>query len=123
MVAPHRLLVLPALLLALSACGSETEDPEVSAGATDSPTSSAPASDLPACEEVWVDGQDLPGRYNGCFDGSTEVPADSRECSFGKPLVTYADEFYAVPGKVVNEVEEGLEASEVYQSALASCTG
>lgn len=126
MVALHRLVALPALLLALTACGEQSDEPGAAAdptGATTSATTTAPSSELPACDEVWVAGQDLPGKYRGCFDGSADVPADRRECSFGKPLVTYADEYYALPGRVVNHVEEGLDSSEVYQSALAGCTG
>lgn len=123
MVAPHRLLAIPALLLALSACGTETDEPDAAAPASSAPVSSSPTSDLPLCEEIWVADQNLPAKYDGCFDGSVEVPADARECSIGKPIVTYADEFYAVPGKVVNHEEEGLDASEAYQSALSSCTG
>lgn len=122
MVALHRLVALPALLLALSACGEQSDEPAATAEPTQK-ASSAPSSDLPACDEVWVGGQDLPGKYRGCFDGSAEVPADGRECSFGKPLVTYADEYYALPGEVVNHVEEGLDSNEAYQSALAACTG
>ena len=123
MAAASRVILVPVLLLVLAACGSETEEPTTGDAPSTATSSSGPASDLPACDEVWVDGQKLPGGYEGCFDGSTEVAPDRRECSFGKPLVTYADEYYAVPGKVVNHVPEGLDSSDAYQSALAACTG
>ena len=41
--------------------------------------------------------------YQGCKEGDTAVKADSRGCSFGRPLVTYADRFYGVPSGVIHE--------------------
>lgn len=109
--------VLPLLLLPLAACGEATED-EPSAGST-----AASPTGLPACEDVWVDGETLPEDYAGCFDGTADVTAQQRSCSIGQPLVTYDDMFYAMAGARINEVAGGLEADEGYQSALMSCTG
>lgn len=128
-MAPTRWLAVPALVLVtLTGCGSETDEGDARATApAETPTSESaaePSSDLPACDEVWVDGATLPARYAGCVDADgVEVAAESRECSIGKPLVTYGDAFYAVPGRVVNEVAGSLDEDPAYQSALASCTG
>lgn len=118
----RRAIAVPALLLVLGACGDDPAD-TAAAESADGSSSDAVTSDLPACDSVWVDGEKLPEGYSGCFDGTEEIGADKRSCSFGKPIVTFDDRFYAVPGAVVNEVEGSLEDDEAFQSALASCTG
>lgn len=112
-------MVLP--LAGLASCGSQTD--ASSENAATSPAPASPSSDLPSCSEVWVNGETLPGKYAGCFDGEVEVPAERRECSIGRPIVTYGDEFYAVPGRVVNQVEGGLEGNADFADAVAACTG
>lgn len=134
-------LAIPVALL--SACGSdeggEGTDPEPTTSASDSPSESAsdtptdaptdeptettdPTADWPACDSVWSDGAQLPRGYQGCKDGETAVKADSRSCSFGRPLVTYADRFYGVPTGVIHETPGPLEKDRGYRSALSSCT-
>ena len=43
-------------------------------------------------------------------------------CESGQMIVTYAGRFYAVPGRVINDVGH-LANSKQYQSAMASCQG
>ncbi len=50
------------------------------------------------------------------------MKSQSRSCSFGRPLVTYADRFYAVPTGVIHETDGPLKQDRGYRSALASCT-
>lgn len=139
-------LVLAALALPvalLSACGDDDGDDAAdpgspSAGTSDSPSASAsetptepteeptetedPSADWPRCATVWRDGSRLPRGYRGCREGDTAVKADSRGCSFGRPLVIYADRFYAVPSGVIHETPGPLAKDRGYRSALASCT-
>ncbi len=134
-------LAIPVALL--SACGSddggEGADPEATTNVSDSPSESAsdtptdapteeptetadPTADWPACDRVWSDGAQLPRGYHGCTEGDTAVKADSRSCSFGRPLVTYADRFYGVPSGVIHETAGPLKKDPGYRSALSSCS-
>ncbi|MDP3890597.1 hypothetical protein [Nocardioides sp.] len=126
--------VVPAVFLTgmLAACG---EDPGTGTGtATDPATTSSgsptPAGDEgdasagdPQCAEVWVDGEELPEDYAGCYEGEAFVDADGRHCAFGTDLFTYADSFYAAAGSRVNEVDPPLAESEAYLNAADSCGG
>lgn len=129
-------LAIPMALL--SACGddgADATDPGSSSSASDSPSESAapsespteepptdPSADWPECDSVWSDGARLPRGYAGCRDGEKAVKADGRECSFGRPLITYAKRFYAVPTGVIHETPGPLEKDAGYRSAIASCT-
>jgi hypothetical protein len=135
-------LAIPVALL--SACGdddgddasdpgssSDTPSGSASESATDTPTEAPtdqptatedPTADWPKCASVWTAGAALPRAYEGCRESGTAVKADSRMCSFGRPLVTYADRFYAVPTGVIHETAGPLKKDRAYQSALASCT-
>lgn len=96
------------------------------ASASASPTSasaSPTAPPLPACEQVWQAGAKLPGGYAGCLEGDQEVAADGRYCEFGKPLVTYADRFYAVPGGTIAEGTSPLRSDPGYRKVLRTCSG
>lgn len=116
-------IVVPILLIA--GCG---DDSDADRASDPTPTESVAtetteAADLwPDCAKVWQDGETLPARYRGCLDGDTEVARESRYCEFGKPLVTYADRFYAVPRGTIHEVQGSLEKDRGYRRALASCT-
>jgi hypothetical protein len=135
-------LAIPMALL--SACGSDdggdATDPGASTSASETPSESAsdtpteapptteptetadPTADWPACDGVWSDGAQLPHGYKGCKEGDTAVKAESRGCSFGRPLVTYADRFYGVPSGLIHETMGSLKKDPGYRSALASCT-
>lgn len=119
-------LAVGTLCVALVGCGDEGTDPDVlvqdpaSTTSSAAVTSEAPGSGLPACSEIWVAGQDLPKKYAGCDEDGTAVSADEQMCSYGLPIVTYADTYYAVPGAVVNEVP-ALSSSQQYQRALKNC--
>ncbi len=135
-------LAIPMALL--SACGDDDGDAtdpgsssDSSSDASESPTDTPseaptdepsveptedPSADWPECATTWRDGSRLPRAYQGCREGDTGVKADSRFCSFGRPLVTYADRFYAVPTGVIHETSGPLKKDRGYQSALASCT-
>lgn len=121
-----RALATGTLCVALVGCGEEGSDPATAEdpGATTTSSSagaSEPASSgLPSCAEIWVAGQDLPRKYAGCDEDGTEVSAQQNMCSYGLPIVTYADTYYAVPGAIVNEVPD-LESSQQYQRALKNC--
>jgi hypothetical protein len=88
------------------------------------PTETAqPLPDWPACDGVWVAGAKLPGDYQGCLEEGTAVKAKNQYCEFGKKLVTYADQFWAVRGGKVNDAGGPLKDSKDYRDDLASCKG
>ena len=68
-----------------------------------------PLPDWPACADVWVVDAKLPGDYQGCLEERTAVKAKNQYCEFGKKLVTYADQFWAVRGGKVNDAKGPLE--------------
>lgn len=131
-------LAIPMALL--SACGDDggdATDPGSESSASDSPSESVtespsaeptdqpttdPSADWPSCDSVWSDGAQLPRGYKGCRDGETAMPADGRACSFGRPLITFANRFYAVPTGVIHETAGALAKDPGYRSAMASCT-
>jgi hypothetical protein len=119
-----------AVLVLAAGCGDDdentAEDP-----AEDTTTSQAPsatdgtsgsASDLPPCADVWVAGATLPRDYRGCEQEGEAVKPDKHPCSYGSTIVEFADRFYAVSGKHINEVPS-LTDSEQYQQALSACQG
>lgn len=119
--------ILACLLgLWLGGCGDTVDEPSQAAessestGTTEDP-SEKPVPDGPACEEIWVDDQNLPRSYRGCVDDGAWVAADTRRCSSGQVLVSHADRYYGAKGAVVNDVGEPLEENRQYQRALRSC--
>jgi hypothetical protein len=133
--------LLGALLLgalALGGCGNEADDrasdPATSESSTssESPSESAsessapaepatdPANGLPVCEDVWVDGLDLPTDYTACSQDGTKVKPVKKMCGFGSPMIIQADRFYALRGNRINDVGD-IATSEQFQSALAAC--
>ena len=72
---------------------------------------------------MWVDGAKLPGGYQDCYDGDKRVKADGRYCEFGKPLVTYDSQFWAVPGGIIYKVEGKLLDDAKYVDSLHKCSG
>lgn len=126
---PCVLLLLPLL----GACGGggddEASDPaagsSTSSSATSSPSSSPSASvppGAPQCEDVWVEGADLPRSYDGCVDLDVFVPRDAVPCSSGQRLISYDDRFYGVAGGEVRVSDEALDDDADYRDALRSCT-
>lgn len=127
-------------LLFLTACGDDTgaddasmTDGEASETATPSappssadpstePSESNPPPEAPACATVWQGGKKLPAPYVGCYEGEEFLAPTQQMCGFGKPLVTYADTFYAVPGGRIHETSEGLDKDKGYARDHDSCT-
>jgi hypothetical protein len=114
----HTYLLLSGILLGgvlLGGCGDSASD-----GASTSPDA-APRAQEPACDEIWVDGEDLPKKYAGCSQGGTWVKAEVRRCESGQILVTFDDRYYGAKGFRVNDMGESLSESGQYQRALRSC--
>jgi hypothetical protein len=114
---------------ATSESSSETpsETPTESPESPESPESSAPsepatdpANGLPVCEDVWVDGLDLPTDYTACSQDGTAVKPVKKMCGFGSPMIIQADRYYALRGNRVNDVGD-IATSEQFKSALAAC--
>ncbi len=113
-------------LVLLAGCG----DAEPEAAADPTAAQSTPASensdvaevtsDLPECSSLWVAGEDLPRNYRGCNEAGADVRADKHKCSYGASIVTYDGRFYAVTGRVINEVSD-LATDKFYRRALDAC--
>lgn len=128
-------LALPLVLV--TACGDDTgptaTEPTSTTDATQTPTDgtstspsnevSTPADDTsPKCDDVWIEGERLPGGYQGCYEGAKLVKADGRYCEFGKPLFTYDLTYYAVRKGIIAKAEKSFAQDPGYQDALAKCT-
>ena len=128
----------PCLALGTLLAGCSGDDPDSTAtdpagetsSATASPTESATSEPTeseepkePQCADVWVDGAKLPGGYQDCYEGDQRVKADGRYCEFGKPLITYDNSFWAVPGGIIHEVEGKLLDDAGYRDSLHKCSG
>lgn len=116
-----------AVVLLAAGCGDDdgnaAEDPAAGTSASQEPsatdgTSAAP--ELPACADVWVAGATLPRSYRGCEQNGEAIKPDKHPCSYGSAIVEFADRFYAVTGKQINEVPS-LTESEQYRQALTAC--
>lgn len=109
--------VLVLAAVALSGCGSSTDDV-----GTAPETSKSSAMAGPDCAEVWS-GETLPAEYDGCVDQSEFVEAERWDCASGQVIITFDDRYYAVPGGPVNDVGAPLEDSPQYRKALRGCGG
>lgn len=98
---------------------SNTDSPH-----TESPHTGSSGPTEPLCSDVWVDGEVLVKPYAGCYDADSDswVDADVTHCSSGQRIVTFADSFYAVPGREVVGVAGPLAADPDYTQMVASCT-
>jgi hypothetical protein len=118
--------VVSVALIGFAGCGADDGGSVAKDTPESEPTSeesSAPASSLPACDEIWRKGADLPAGYAGCADGTTEIPAEFVTCSSGQTVVTHDNQYWAVAGNIISQAKEGLDESPRYRQILISCTG
>lgn len=120
-VAAAAALLLGATLL--GACGTEAADEPPASTPAPGGTGATGATE-PLCSEVWVDGQVLEKPYAGCHDDDADswVDAEVMRCSSGQRIVTYADSFYAVPGREIVGVGGPLTEDPDFTQMLATCT-
>ncbi|MDN5894970.1 MAG: hypothetical protein L0H93_13215 [Nocardioides sp.] len=136
-------LALP--LLFVSACGEDTgNDDATGVGESTSPSQSAPSESAPSqsapsesappspspgpppaearkCAKTWRDEATLPKPYVGCWAGKEFVAPDSQMCGFVKPLITYDDAYWAVPGGTIHKAAKGLDADPAFTADLKGC--
>ena len=128
-MSPRGLLAALVLPLALAtACGGGDATTATDPNPTTTPSVAISPSEVlealdPQCGDIWQAGETLPSTYRRCFEGDTAVKASSRYCEFGKPLITYADRFYAVRDGRIAEASEPFADDEGYQDVLAKCSG
>ena len=93
--------------------------------ATDEPTATDPTEppDWPACETLWVEGGEIPTRYEGCLEGDNAVAADNLPCSSGQRIVRYQDKFYGVAGGTIHEAMGALDKDREYLKMVRRCRG
>ncbi|WP_114422227.1 hypothetical protein [Nocardioides houyundeii] len=131
------ILLAAVLAVLLTGCGEDSSDtasddsastPGTSVSSSPSPegtptesTEEEATPEGPLCEEVWVDGQVLPRRYQGCLDGTKWREAFVYPCSSGQNLVTFGRTFYAAKGERVVESATPLAKNPQFQSALSAC--
>jgi hypothetical protein len=113
-----------AILLLAAGCGDDdgdaAEDPVGESPSSQAPSGSEAPSDLPMCADVWVAGATLPRDYRGCEQDGEAIQAAKHPCSYGSAIVEFADRFYAVTGKQINEVPSLID-SEQFKQAMSAC--
>jgi hypothetical protein len=126
------------LLGLLSACGddsaSSAADPADTPSVTDTPstpsteptatdvtTGPADPPDWPACETLWVEGGEIPTRYQGCLEGDNAVAADNLSCSSGQRIVRYQEKFFGVAGGTIHEAMGPLDKDNEYLKMVRRC--
>jgi hypothetical protein len=121
-------LLAGAMLLLVTACGSDSggstasDDPTTPAASpTDAETSAAPEG--PACADIWVEGAQLDRKYAGCVDDTGLVAPDKVGCSSGQTFVLYGDQYWAVKGGVVKYAADGRTDAKPYRVDMAACRG
>jgi len=128
-VAPTSLLARGALaaavLLLAGACGDDepesAEDPGTDTSTSPSAEATGDATG-PACDEIWVDGAQLPRNYRGCVAEGAEVKPEKTTCSSGQIFVTYDDRFWAVTGGTISEGTSPLVDDPDYAEDIGACT-
>ncbi len=78
---------------------------------------------MPACDDVWVDGNTLPKDYEGCLNGNTIEAAVTRDCKDGTKFTTYQDHFYAVLDDTIHANMGETAADPAYKTAYNKCLG
>ncbi|WP_372733804.1 hypothetical protein [Nocardioides sp.] len=91
-----------------------------SASASESASETSAPVTLPDCASVWVTGEKLPLKYDGCLEDGNRVKAKKYRCSYEAIIVTYDDRFYARAGRFINEVDS-LKSSKKFKRAIAAC--
>ncbi|MGN0062670.1 MAG: hypothetical protein ACI379_00390 [Nocardioides sp.] len=112
-------LLMAAAVLLLASCG--TEESSSAGSPEETPTTTSPASGLPACDEVWVEGADLPRAYEGCESADGPVEPEVVQCSSGQRIVLYADAYWAVRGHLIKHAPDGLKDDPGYADTMQSC--
>jgi hypothetical protein len=83
-----------------------------------------PAADgYPRCSDIWIAGEVLPAKYEGCDAGSTiEVPA-TFGCSDGSEFTTFRDRYWAVLGGKIKDSGSsgGITADAEYAADDDAC--
>lgn len=121
-------LLVGATLLLVAACGSDsgttaTDEPSVAESTPAATESTSAAPEGPACADIWVEGEDLAGSYDGCVDDTGLVPPDKVGCSSGQTFVLYGDEFWAVKGGLIKYAADGRNQAKAYLDDMAACRG
>ena len=132
--------------IGLAGCGNEGDEsatdpsssPSSSETSTSEPTESSPTESStgsptetesaeptePACADVWVAGQVLEKKYQGCYDADQGkwVQAMVYPCSSGQKVVTFRRNFYAPKGGPIVETTVPLAKDKTFQTMMATCT-
>ncbi|MEO9324748.1 hypothetical protein ABFT23_14740 [Nocardioides sp. C4-1] len=95
------LVLVPAVVLALSGCGG-SDEPDDATGASTAPIAEREAA-LPPCSETWAVGEVLPDPYRGCDDDGDTVQPTFVDCEPGQA----GDRYVEFDGGVAYAVEGG----------------
>ena len=107
------------LAISLTACGNESD--QEGSGDTGNESSAPPEASVPACDEVWVEGETLPEDYEGCDLDGTVQAAVYYDCADGRKFAAYGGvepNLWAFYGDAINA---GGVDDESYAEAFASC--
>ncbi|MBM9461433.1 hypothetical protein JK386_16135 [Nocardioides sp. zg-536] len=76
-------------------------------------------SNAPACDSIWRIGSLLPQDYEWCADAEGNPVAGVRIGSC--EVVTYNNQFYAIPGRQIEAASGVITSDPRYLAALTSC--
>ncbi len=125
-------LVASCAVAALGGCGDDADGDtardaasQAESASTESPDESVSETPtepgaLPACSEVWIDGQDLPEDYTACTSEGETLKPVKRACGYGAKFLEQDGRFYAMLGNPITDAGD-LETSEQYQQLLETC--
>lgn len=111
------LTALALTLLALTACSSNNDDNDDTSGSTD-------AGSLPACTDIWVEGNTLPADYDGCQnDNDTIEAAVTQTCTNGDTFTGYDDRYWAILGGEIKDAgaTDATADDPEYQADYEQC--
>ena len=121
-----------ALLLALTAgCGDDepaqdTTDAnaESSAEGEDTEEGDDSGGEMPACSDIWVEGETLSKDYGGCSNDDGSIAGSSyEECTDGSRIFTHDSRFFTRgDGTIVDGGDDLLDHPE-FEKLSAACSG
>lgn len=120
-------MALATLLLAFTAaCGDDEPEQDASKASADSSEEGQEdeGGGMPACADVWVEGETLPEGYGGCSNDDGSIAGSSyEECTDGSRIFTHDSRFFTRgDGTIVDGGDNLLDHPE-FEKLSAACTG
>ena len=118
-------MAVAAVLLALTAgCGDdEPEQDTTDASAENSDASGGGDGGMPACADIWVDGETLPADYGGCSNDDGSIAGSSyEECKDGSKIFTHDSRFFTRADATIVDGGDNLLDHPEFEKLSAACS-